>query len=157
MWQGVDKLQWAGSAVLERDNNPLKSFLRPISLIGIPSPARPKKPMICSSLYLLVLMSIILHSYGLFGKIAGTGYEGQVTLALRAPAAELVVVDKITQNDCLDCESSYENNSETTLKLINQLQIGEKFLAKRESKESGTNLNASASARADLGISYEKY
>jgi hypothetical protein len=35
--------------------------------------------MICSSLYLLVLMSIILQCDGLLGKMSGTVYGGQVT------------------------------------------------------------------------------
>jgi hypothetical protein len=52
--------------------------LRPISLIGMPASACLKNPMICSSLYLLVLMSIILHGDGLLGKMIGTVYGGQV-------------------------------------------------------------------------------
>ena len=35
--------------------------------------------MICSSRYLLVLMSIILEVDGLLGKMTGTVYGGQVT------------------------------------------------------------------------------
>ena len=35
--------------------------------------------MICSSRYLLVLMSIILEVDGLHGKMTGTVYGGQVT------------------------------------------------------------------------------
>ena len=37
--------------------------------------------MICSSLYLLVLMSIIFRVDGLLGKITGTAYGEQVTVA----------------------------------------------------------------------------
>ena len=36
--------------------------------------------MICSSLYLLVLISIILQVDGLLGNMTGTVYGGQVTL-----------------------------------------------------------------------------
>ena len=42
----------------------------------------PQKPMICSSRYLLVLMSIILEIDGLLGKMTGTVYGGQVTFLL---------------------------------------------------------------------------
>ena len=38
-----------------------------------------QKANVCSSLYLLVLMSIILRSDGLLGKITGTVYGEQVT------------------------------------------------------------------------------
>ena len=41
-----------------------------------------QKPMIRSSLYLLVLMSIIFHIDGLLGKMAGTVYGEQITPAL---------------------------------------------------------------------------
>ena len=38
--------------------------------------------MICSSLYLLVLMSIILQVDELLGKMTGTVYGGQVKLTI---------------------------------------------------------------------------
>jgi hypothetical protein len=52
--------------------------------------------MICSSLNLLVLMSIILRVDGLLGEITGTVYGGQVTgidLTKKVSAAELVQPD----------------------------------------------------------------
>lgn len=55
--------------------------LRANSLIGIPASTCRRKPMICSSLYLLVLMSIILRVDGLLGKMTGTVYGGQVSSA----------------------------------------------------------------------------
>jgi hypothetical protein len=47
-------------------------------LIGMPASACRRKPMICSSLNLLVLMPIILRVDGLLGKITGTAYGAQV-------------------------------------------------------------------------------
>jgi hypothetical protein len=45
----------------------------------MPASAWRRKPMICSSLYLLVLMSIILRVDGLLGNMNGTVYREQVT------------------------------------------------------------------------------
>jgi hypothetical protein len=45
----------------------------------------PQNPMICSSLYLLILMSVILLVDGLLGIYAGTGTGGQVTHADDGP------------------------------------------------------------------------
>ena len=56
-----------------------KPRLRLISLTGMPDSACLKKPMICSSLYLLVLMSIILRIDGLLGKMKATAYGEQVS------------------------------------------------------------------------------
>ena len=46
----------------------------------MPASACRRKPMICSSLYFLVLMSIILRVGGLFGKMSGEVCGGQVIL-----------------------------------------------------------------------------
>ena len=56
----------------------LKPCLRPTYLIGMPASASRRKPMICFSLNLLVLMSIILRVDGLFGEMTGTVYGEQV-------------------------------------------------------------------------------
>jgi hypothetical protein len=46
--------------------------------------------MICSSLYLLVLMSIILQCDGLLGKMSGTVYGGQVMAKVRLTFKHIV-------------------------------------------------------------------
>lgn len=66
-----------------------KPCLRPISLIGIPASACLRNPIICSSLDLLVLISIILRVDGLLGKIDGTVYGGQVTVVAAAAGRRL--------------------------------------------------------------------
>lgn len=57
----------------------LKPPLRHRSLIGKPDSACLMKPMICSSMNLLFLMSVILQVDGLHCHSAGTAGRGQVT------------------------------------------------------------------------------
>ena len=59
-----------------------EAVFTPDSLIGKPASACLKNPMICSSLYLLGLMSIILKNDGLLGKMTGTVYGEQVLITV---------------------------------------------------------------------------
>ena len=69
--------------------------------------------------------------------------------AMRAPVNALALEGKTVGSQRVYCASSYEKNSETSLKPINQLQVGDEVLAWSEWKERGTN------ASADQRLSYE--
>jgi hypothetical protein len=83
-------------------------------LIGTPASACFRKPITCSSVYLLFLMSVILRVDGLHFLYAGTAGGGQVKEAAQDSHSDAAEVKRVEACSELDFTGGRRNLGDTT-------------------------------------------